>query len=446
MPRIIKMYLTDHHQVKRILSTKLQLQLRHGIYEKVDEKAITRLLYFDRETILDKSIVTDPSYIALKKIENVIGVQYYNAFEPSPSGAVRFEVLAKKARLTEKMVYRCDLMTVDFDTDQVYSFDVQETDAVHFTLQQWTCNNMAATYTRCLQDLGVDLRYDPEIFPLIAAIEKQQDLQSAVSSPESKKTVHRPYSYLELFCALDGQISPTDLSEILFDFYAAGIVSWPMAMGDGIIGSMADLILQLDNLAGTPWQKQALQYQYRDLPSRIWKSMESQCGIWVLNVPEFGILYSEIQNKKQKLVLDTLIRRQLSLYIPESASAENMDPDMQIQRLHTADSLVRLLKIYAAGNQEETTNIMGKLSICRYVLKEGKGYKIREIDKVMLQYLPEHLYSMDLYSRIHHAIQEVADGKVSEGAYKEAVDRAIRQDIAEIEKQISERRDAANED
>ena len=60
-----------------------------------------------------------------------------------------------------------------------------------------------------------------------------------------------------------------------------------------------------------------------------------------------------------------------------------------MQKLHTADSLVRLLRIYAAGNQEEITGIMGKLSACRYVIREGKGYRIREIDKSVLQNLPQ---------------------------------------------------------
>ncbi|NBH62301.1 hypothetical protein D1155_11630 [Anaerotruncus sp. 80] len=440
MPKIVKIYLVDHPQVKRMLISKLQLQLKRGVYEKIDENAITRLLYFDKEIILEKSIIADPAYIALKKIENAIGVQYYNAFEPGYSGAVRFDGLAKKAKLTGKMVYRCDLMTADWDTDQVYSFDVQEADTVRFALKQWICNNMTATYTRCLQDYGVDLRYDPEIFPLLAAIAKQQDAQSVINMSEWGNTTPKPYSYLELFCALDGQISQADLTEILFDFYAAGVISWPMAVGDGLMESMAERILQLDSLTGTPWQKQALQYQYRDLPPYIWKNTDTQCGIWVLNVPGFNALYAEIQNEKQKLVLDTLIRRQLSLYVPDPAQVVNMGTDIQTQKLHTADSLVRLLRIYAAGSQEEITSIMGKLSACRYVIREGKGYKIREIDKSMLQYLPQPLHNMDIYSRIYQAIQKVIDGKITEGIYKETVDCVMQQDIVKMEKSLSGRR------
>ena len=200
MPKIVKIYLVDHPQVKRMLINQLQLQLKRGIYEKIDENAITRLLYFDKETILEKSIIADPAYIALKKIENAIGVQYYNAFEPGHNGAVRFDGLAKRAKLAGKMVYRCDLMTAEYDTDQVYSFDVQEADVVRFALKQWTCKNMAATYTRWLQDHGVDFRYDPEIFPLLAAIAKQQDAQSVVNMSEWGNATPKPYSYLELFC------------------------------------------------------------------------------------------------------------------------------------------------------------------------------------------------------------------------------------------------------
>ena len=294
MPKIVKIYLVDHPQVKRMLINQLQLQLKRGIYEKIDENAITRLLYFDKETILEKSIIADPAYIALKKIENAIGVQYYNAFEPGHNGAVRFDGLAKRAKLAGKMVYRCDLMTAEYDTDQVYSFDVQEADVVRFALKQWTCKNMAATYTRWLQDHGVDFRYDPEIFPLLAAIAKQQDAQSVVNMSEWGNATPKPYSYLELFCELDGQISQADLTEILFDFYAAGVISWPMAAGDGLIESMAERILQLDSLTGTSWQKQALQYQYRDLPPYGWKNPDTQCGIWVLNVLGFDDLYAEI--------------------------------------------------------------------------------------------------------------------------------------------------------
>ena len=139
-------------------------------------------------------------------------------------------------------------------------------------------------------------------------------------------------------------------------------------------------------------------------------------------------------------MLDTLIRRQLSLYVPESAQAANMGTDIQMQKLHTADSLVRLLRIYAAGNQEEITGIMGKLSACRYVIREGKGYRIREIDKSVLQNLPQPLHSMDIYSRIYQAIQKVIDGKITEGIYKEAVDCAIQQAIVKMEKNLSERR------
>ena len=113
---------------------------------------------------------------------------------------------------------------------------------------------------------------------------------------------------------------------------------------------------------------------------------------------------------------------------------------MQTQRLHTADSLVRLLRIYAAGNQEEITSIMEKLSVCRYVIREGKGYKIREIDKSMLQYLPQPLHSMDIYSRIYQAIQKVIDGKITEGIYKETVDCVMQQDIVKMEKSLSGRR------
>ena len=109
-----------------------------------------------------------------------------------------------------------------YEMDQVYSFDVQEADVVRFALKQWTCKNMAATYTRWLQDHGVDFRYDPEIFPLLAAIAKQQDAQSVVNMSEWGNATPKPYSYLELFCELDGQISQADLTEILFDFMLQG--------------------------------------------------------------------------------------------------------------------------------------------------------------------------------------------------------------------------------
>ncbi len=69
MPKIVKIYLVDHPQVKRMLINQLQLQLKRGVYEKIDENAITRLLYFDKETILEKSIIADPAYIALKKLK-----------------------------------------------------------------------------------------------------------------------------------------------------------------------------------------------------------------------------------------------------------------------------------------------------------------------------------------------------------------------------------------
>lgn len=59
MPKIVKIYLVDHPQVKRMLINQLQLQLKRGVYEKIDENAITRLLYFDKETILEKSFADE---------------------------------------------------------------------------------------------------------------------------------------------------------------------------------------------------------------------------------------------------------------------------------------------------------------------------------------------------------------------------------------------------
>ncbi len=38
MPKIVKIYLVDHPQVKRMLINQLQLQLKRGIYEKIDER------------------------------------------------------------------------------------------------------------------------------------------------------------------------------------------------------------------------------------------------------------------------------------------------------------------------------------------------------------------------------------------------------------------------
>lgn len=437
--KVIELYLTDNFYVKKLLQGKLSLQLKNGIYGKFDDNGVTRLLYFPAEEIAAGKRAKDPAYECLKKCDKSVAAIYYNAFEPGRAGAVRWQILSGQMGLGTKDVRRCDMLTADFANGSAdfikITDDMSDAEAAETELLQWTCQLMTSIYSGRAAEDGVDLSYDPRTFPLLEAIAAQQETGKQAVASQRQTRPCQPYSYLDLFCELDGQLSMTDLTEILFEFYSAGLLSWPLATGRSAMASLADKVLTPEGLRDTPYQQAAAPYRYRSLPEKLYQSRKESCGLWLLDDYDFAGAYESLGDK-QRLVMDTLIKRQLALFAPETANAVDDAATPESQVLHTASSLVRLLQVHAAGSQEDITEIMRCLSACRYINRQGSGYVLREDDRRMLSYLPEHLLSMDLYSRMRDAAREAVRCGKGAGVYKEAAEKAILQDAAEIERRI----------
>lgn len=446
MPRmkILKVYLTDNYYIKKLLIGRLGLEPKNGIYGGIDESGITRLLYFPENTILSGKKGSSAAYECLEKCDKSTVCVYYNAFEPGRGGALRWHALSQRTGLGNKDVRRCDLLTADFaDRDALpmtTDDSVTDADAAEAELLIWTWQLMAAAYSGAAKEKGVELAYDPLIFPLlseIAAGDAVAEEDAAVGKGKGRPAL--PYSYLDLFCELDGQVSMTDLTEILFDFYGGGLLSWPMATGRCAALELEEYLLTPASLFDTPYGQAAMPYRYRSLPGRLYQGERGTCGLWLLDDGDFAETYGSL-GEKQRLVIDALIKRQLALFAPETAGDS---PDTagiaaggKGGNLHTASSLVRLLQIHAAGSQEDIMEVMTRLSSCRYVCRRGGGYLIRKDDQRLLQYLPEDLHSMDLYSRMRNASRKAVKIGKKAGAYKEAAEKAVMKNAVKIQERI----------
>ena len=256
--KVIELYLTDNFYVKKLLQGKLSLQLKNGIYGKFDDNGVTRLLYFPAEEIAAGKRAKDPAYECLKKCDKSVAAIYYNAFEPGCAGTVRWHILSGQMGLGTKDVRRCDMLTADFasgSADSIKTTDnMSDAEAAETELLQWTCQLMTSIYSSRAAAGDVDLSYDPRTFPLLAAIAAQQEAGEKAVASQRQTRPCQPYSYLDLFCELDGQLSMTDLTEILFDFYSAGLLSWPMAPGRCAAAELMDKILTPEGLKDTPYQ------------------------------------------------------------------------------------------------------------------------------------------------------------------------------------------------
>lgn len=443
--KIIKLYLTDNFYVKKLLQAKLDLQPKGGVYGKIDDKEVTRLLYLSEDTILQGKRSKSPAYECLEKCDKSAATVYYNAFEPGHAGAVRWHILSQQMGLGNKEVCRCALLSADFTDSSITasSDSIADADVKKMELLQWTCKLMASAYSNCAAEEGVDMPYDPHTFPLLAAITAQQGAGNQAAVNPKQPQCGKPYSYLDLFCQLDGQLSMLDLTEILFEFYGAGLLSWPLASGRNAAVELADRLLTPDSLLDTPYEQAAAPYRYRSLPERLYQSTKESCGLWLLDDYDFAETYESLGNK-QRLVMDALIKRQLALFAPETTGSVDDAAAAESQGLHTVSSLVRLLQVHAAGSQEDIIKIMGLLSVCRHVDRQGSGYLMRKDDQKMLSYLPEHLLSLNLYSRMREAVSEAVRKDKGTGAYKEAVEKAIMADAAEIRRRIKEGKKVKN--
>lgn len=442
MPKFLNLYLTDNYHVKKLLQGKLGLEPKHGIYGKITETGVTRLLYFPAAEFMSGRWRKSAAYEYLEKCDESAVVVHYNAFEPSRAGAIRWHMLSRQMDLAQKYVHRCELLIADFASGKGEKFslsasseEVTEADVSEAELLSWACQMMAGAYSDAAAGKGIDLAYDPLIFPLLAEIARKSAGQQ--SSTVKKQTPGRPYNYLDLLCALDGKISGTDLTEILFDFYDGGLLTWPLATGRSAVKALKERLLMPASLLETPYEEAAMPYRYRSLPTRLYQRKGEAAGLWLLDHGDFAEVYENL-GARQRLVMDMLIKRQLSLFASEPIDEEH--PAAQAaegkETWHTTDSIVRLLQIYAAGSQEDIMEIMRRLALCRYAGRKDGAYLMREDDQKKLSYLPEHLLSMDLYSQMRRQVKEAVRGGKDIGRYKEMTEKAVLEDIAKMEQQI----------
>lgn len=535
----IELYITDNAYIAKGIRNKFDLSLNvsEGVWEKVKERTYTALMEINPKSLYSTRR-TDQPYIAYLERYRESQVRYYNAFEPTQAGCNRFAVLCRQTRLEPENFFRLVTETSDFRPGSCGT-ELSDVHVDEETLLRWAEQSMDEAYTECFRKNGYELHYSCRLFPIFTEIKKKMDedaecmnkserrlrvtfrLENAdvltyLSDSEARsifdnsanikkltgdlkgykgKVVRAetrqmminppmPYSYLDFLQEVvtngDG-ISLTDATEILYNLYLCGLITFPRTPSRTISPDMVHKIMTPESLQGlTGYEEAITEVRYNDIPDHLLKNSPNAGAILLLDYRngDFLRLYEEVGNKKEKAILDMLIRRQLCIYAEPCTEercrvtikagknyfsgeytniiepgwekiiiGEQKDStpfwlkegqDLEIVEieevkeaetiLHDIFSIIRLLKLHSVGNIEDITETVEALYRSVYISRaEGRYLTLRETE--MLKIVPPQLRSMESYCNVIESIRN----RKSTNKVKKEISGMIQENMKQID-------------
>ena len=296
-----------------------------------------------------------------------------------------------------------------------------------------------------------------------------------------------PYCYLDLLQdAMGGGngISLVDVAEILYNFYLCNLITFPRTPGRSISLDMLHKIVTPASLHDLPGYEKAVEMiRYNDIPDHLLKNSHDAGAILLLDhgTGDFANLYEEVSNRKEKTILDMLIKRQLCLYAEpcreercsvmiesgknhflgqftnvinpgwksidvqeqgdyplqlrqgQEAEIIELEEDMgQENALHDITSIIKMLKLYSFGNMDTIAETIELLYRSVYIGKIGGRYlTLRE--KNMLSIVPPRLKDMEEYCRLMEGIRSAFRNGESVNKIKKDISGMIQENLVLID-------------
>lgn len=541
-----KFYITDNPYIAKGIRNGLQLKLnvKEGVWDNVGDRDYTVLLEISPQSLYSARR-TDKTYISYLERYKDSQVKYHNAFEPTPEGRNRFILFCSQTGLKPEVFLQLNTETADFEAaaGRIDSTGIQ---AQERELLRWVEQSIDEAYTRRYRQNGYDIHYSCRLFPVFSEIKRHMDINTDINVNKrpasslraifrfedtdiethllnkagivlirddsawinelreslrgckgkvikfqtefSMSRPPRPYRYLDFLqdVMTNGEgISLADARDILYNFYLCNLITFPKTQGNGIPPDMIHKIMTPASLQGLPEYEKSIEgIIYNDVHDYLLKYSPDAGGILLLDHGEgdFARLYDEVANKKEKIVLDMLIKRQLCQYVGPCAEehcrveikagkkdfsgefknmlylgwkriymeGEGIRPNMQFSEgqelelaeleedtkqgcyLHDISSIIRLLKLYSVGNTEMITETIEMLYRSVYIGRIGERYlTLREKD--MLSIVPPDLRNMESYSRLIEGIRTALCNGESVNKVKKGISDMIQENLKLID-------------
>lgn len=541
----VKLYVTDNTYITKGIRNKLQLKFntKEGIWDNIGDRTYTVLVEISPQSLYTTKAADKP-YIGYLERYKDSQVKYHNAFEPTPEGKNRFALFCSQTGMKPEVFFRMNTETAEFETTagRIESTCIQTQER---EMLRWTEQSIDEAYTHRYRQNGYDIHYSCRLFPIFAEIKEKMDsdtrlrdkaarhigaafqfgntdihtyLCDAAGVPVTENTVDinhlavnlrgckgkviksvaeltvlnppRPYNYLDFLqeTMTDSErISLTDVKEILYNFYLCGLITFPRVPDRSISPGILHKLMTPASLQGLQgYEKVAAGIRYNDIPDHLLKYSQNAGAILLLDygIGDFASLYDEVVNKKEKTVLDMLIKRQLCLYAEpcreehcsiiikagkyyfsgqftnlinpgwkcitndmeegeygprlllqegkETELVELEEDTRQESCLHDIASIIRFLKLYSFGNMETITETIESLCRSVYIGRIGGRYlTLRE--KNMLSIVPSRLKDMEEYCRLIEGIRSALRNGESVNKIKKGISDMIQENLMLID-------------
>lgn len=540
----IKLYVTDNPYIAKGIRNKRQLKFNtmEGLWDNIEDRTYTVLMEISPQSLYATKADNRPDIGYLERYRDS-EVKYHNAFEPTPEGRNRFRSFCSLARLKPEDFLRVNTETADFREAAGRTESAGGAKPYEGELLRWAEQAINEAYTQRYRNNGYDLHYSCRLFPIFSEIKKAMD-ETARCGGELKPRLHaafrfgdtdiqaylcddmgangmtdpaemkhlteslqgvkgkvielrrelsftnppEPYCYLDLLQnAMSGGngIGLADAAEILYNFYLCNLITFPRTPGRSISPDMLHKIMNPASIHDLPGYEKAIEeIRYNDIPDHLLKNSHDTGAILLLDhrAGDFASLYEEVSNRKEKTILDMLIRRQLCLYAEpcreercsvmikagknhflgqftnvinpgwKSIDVQEQEnyPPIQLRQgqeaeiieleedigqehsLHDIASIIKMLKLYSFGNMETIAETIELLYRSVYIGKIGGRYlTLRE--KNMLSIVPPRLKDMEEYCRLMEGIRSAFRNGESVNKIKKNISGMIQENLVLID-------------
>ncbi len=282
-----------------------------------------------------------------------------------------------------------------------------------------------------------------------------------------------PFSYLELIEAADNAGIPVlSALEMMEHFYESGLITYPKTSEQNLRPEIIEKMLLPMHMQLDVYKEYAEKVKYRQLPKEMIKEADTAGGIVLLQNEKLADRY---ENPDEKPLLDLLIRRQLNLfsapakeeeliitikaageffqtkvtcliesgwkeiaegempcgealYIGQEVILKEVEQRIVIPELHTVSSLIRLLKIYAAGTDLEIAEIIESLEKNPLIDKIGRFYLLKQDGIELISRIPQKMKDMDEINKAYRYVkQKVEIERMEKAAYRNWVNDVVQE-------------------